>query len=587
MKNIHRKAAAAILSASCMLSMTSTAYAAAPSKKTADIKVASTVAKNKTGTLTLNYKDDSEGKKPVAGAEFTLYKIRTMLMPITGPVVNSTASVADAGNGATGTYIGSNEYVSTSDAAGKAGDTQSGTGTTAQGAGSTSQGAGQTAGNGATGTYIGSNEDPNASRPGSSSSGYASASYNAPDSGGQKTATNGTNAGNGSNATSGATGKYYGTNGSKAANGDAGNYYGSGSKDANSFAIADRILNAFASETKAATKAKKTSASGTQVGVKTYYKPLIKGVAADYTVNPVKVEKKVRAAYRKGVKGGKHYRVKTNASGYAKLTGISQGLYLAVETKPAKEHFASIPFIVSMPQMIYKNTGVKQGWCFNVIAYPKSLPGGDLKITKKVTGNDGEKNKLFHFNVKLDLSKARSTSKKTSADRYTDKYASGRAPNGYHTAQSFIKSKKYGRTYDRAAKKYKYVTSDGRKGTIGTKGTIALKSGQTATIKCIPIGTAYKVTEQEANKNRYKTKVKNEEGAIRQHKPETVSFINNRTKPVRHPAKPSRPSHPSRPGHHVKTGDNAKLTIYIAMLAAAAAAVILSLRRIIRKRKED
>lgn len=512
MKNIHRKAAAAILSASCVLSAGSTAYAAAPSKKTADIKVASTVAKNKTGTLTLNYKDDSEGKKPVAGAEFTLYKIGAMLMPITGPIVNSTASVADAGNGATGTYIGSNEYVSTSDAAG---------------------------------------------------------------------ATNGTNAGNGD------TGKYYGTNGSNATNGSAGNYYGSGSKDANTFSIADRILNAFASVTKAATKAKTTTTSGTQVGVKTYYKPLIKGVAADYTVNPVKVEKKVRAAYRKGVKGGKHYRVKTNASGYAKLTGISQGLYLAVETKPAKEHFASIPFIVSMPQMIYKNTGVKQGWCFNVIAYPKSLPGGDLKITKKVTGNDGEKNKLFHFNVKLDLSKARSTSKKTSADRYTDKYASGRAPNGYHTAQSFIKSKKYGRTYDRAAKKYKYVTSDGRKGTIGTKGTIALKSGQTATIKCIPIGTAYKVTEQEANKNRYKTKVKNEEGAIRQHKPETVSFINNRTKPVRHPAKPSRPSHPGRPGHHVKTGDNAKLTIYIAMLAAAAAAVILSLRKIIRKRKED
>lgn len=342
--------------------------------------------------------------------------------------------------------------------------------------------------------------------------------------------------------------------------------------------------------TKAATGTKKkaTSATSNTVNVKTYYKPLIKGVKADYSVDPVKVEKKVRAAYKKGVKGGKHYRLKTNASGYAKLKGISQGLYLAVETKPAKEHFASIPFIVTMPQMIYKSDGSKQGWCFNVIAYPKSLPGGDLKITKKVTGNDGEKNKMFHFNINLDLSKAKSTAKKTSADRYTDKYASGRAPNGYHTAQSFIKKKNYGRTYDRAEKKYKYTTSDGRKGTIGTKGTIALKSGQTATIKCIPIGTAYKVTEQEANKNRYKTKVKNEEGAIRQHKPETVSFINNRTKPVHHPAKPGRPSRqPGKPGHRVKTGDNAKLTVYIAMLAAAAAAIILSLRKIIRRRKED
>lgn len=354
----------------------------------------------------------------------------------------------------------------------------------------------------------------------------------------------------------------------------------------NTFTVADRILNIFASVTKAATGTKKkvTSATSDTVNVKTYYKPLIKGVKADYSVDPVKVEKKVRAAYRKGVKGGKHYRLKTNASGYAKLKGISQGLYLAVETKPAKEHFASIPFIVTMPQMIYKNDGSKQGWCFNVIAYPKSLPGGDLKITKKVTGNDGEKNKMFHFNVNLDLSKAKSTAKKTSADRYTDKYASGRAPNGYHTAQSFIKKKNYGRTYNRAEKKYKYTTSDGRKGTIGTKGTIALKSGQTATIKCIPIGTAYKVTEQEANRNRYKTKVKNEEGAIRQHKPETVSFINNRTKPVHHHAKPGRPS---RPGHRVKTGDNAKLTVYIAMLAAAAAAIILSLRKIIRRRKED
>lgn len=536
MRNIYKRAAAVLVSGACVLSTAVPAMA--------ELKPPTTVKSGKTGTLTLNYKDDSEGKKPVVGAEFTLYKIGAMVMPVTGPVISSSAVKAVAGNGETGTYIGSNEdgVAGASSVAGTTGATGT-SGTSAADANGTSA---------ANGTASGVNGANGAGNSGS---------------------------GNGATGTSGANGS---SNGSASSGNTSDNY-------TNTFTVADRILNIFASVTKAATGTKKkaTSVASDTVNVKTYYKPLIKGVKADYSVDPVKVEKKVRAAYRKGVKGGKHYRLKTNASGYAKLKGISQGLYLAVETKPAKEHFASIPFIVTMPQMIYKNDGSKQGWHFDVVAYPKSLPGGDLKISKKVTGNDGEKNKMFHFNINLDLSKAKSTAKKTSADRYTDKYASGRAPNGYHTAQSFIKKKNYGRTYDRAEKKYKYTTSDGRKGTIGTKGTIALKSGQTATIKCIPIGTAYKVTEQEANRNRYKTKVKNEEGAIRQHKPETVSFINNRTKPVHHPAKPGRPSKPGHPGHRVKTGDNAKLTVYIAMLAAAAAAIILSLRKIIRRRKED
>ena len=581
MRNIYKRAAAVLVSGACVLSTAVPAMA--------ELKPPTTVKSGKTGTLTLNYKDDSEGKKPVVGAEFTLYKIGAMVMPVTGPVISSSAVKAVAGNGETGTYIGSNEdgAAGTSSAAGTTG-TAGTNGTSAAGANGTSAANGTASGvngaNGADGSGSGNGDTGNYYGANGSSSGYASASYNAPDAKDQYHTAE--TVSNGASGTNGDTGNYYETTGLSKGSTSSGNTSG---KDSNAFTVADRILNIFASVTKAATGTKKkaTSATSNTVNVKTYYKPLIKGVKADYSVDPVKVEKKVRAAYRKGVKGGKHYRLKTNASGYAKLKGISQGLYLAVETKPAKEHFASIPFIVTMPQMIYKNDGSKQGWHFDVIAYPKSLPGGDLKISKKVTGNDGEKNKMFHFNVNLDLSKAKKKEKKTSADRYTDKYASGRAPNGYHTAQSFIKKKNYGRTYDRAEKKYKYTTSDGRKGTIGTKGTIALKSGQTATIKCIPIGTAYKVTEQEANRNRYKTKVKNEEGAIRQHKPETVSFINNRTKPVRHPAKPSRPSHPGRPGHHVKTGDNAKLTIYIAMLAAAAAAVILSLRRIIRKRKED
>lgn len=498
MKNIHRKATALLVSSACILGSAVPALAEA--------KTSTTVSKNKTGTLMLDYKDDSEGKKPVVGAEFTLYKIGAMVMPLTDPVITSaTADVSD--------QAVTPDTVNQADSADQA-DTSD-----------------QTSGTVGNSSYV---------------SGSVSSAED---------------------------------DSSKGASGT--------SNDGSTFSIVKRMLNVFASKVNAASGTN-TSASTSEdkspvatsgdkdATVETYYKPLIEGVKADSTVNPVKIEKKVRAAYKAGVKGGKHYTLRTNASGMAKRSGISQGLYLAVETKPAKEHFASIPFMVSIPQMVYKNDGSKQGWYFNVKAYPKSLPAGDLKIGKKVTGNDGERNKTFHFNVNLDLSKADSTSGKTSADRYTDKYASGQAPNGYHTAQSDIKDKNYGRTYDRASRKYKYTTSDGRKGTIGTKGTISLKSGQTATIKCIPIGTAYKVTEQEANQNRYKTTVKNDEGAITQHKVQKVSFINRRTR---------------KPVHHgtgrVKTGDNTRLAMYVAILAAALSAVILALRRIHRRRKED
>lgn len=89
--------------------------------------------------------------------------------------------------------------------------------------------------------------------------------------------------------------------------------------------------------------------------------------------DPEKVRKKVQNAYERGTpEGGVIYKAVTDSSGRAVTESMAQGIYLAVETKPAKEHLASSPFFVVLPY----THGNK--WNYDITADPKPIPCGDL-----------------------------------------------------------------------------------------------------------------------------------------------------------------------------------------------------------------
>ena len=199
------------------------------------------------------------------------------------------------------------------------------------------------------------------------------------------------------------------------------------------------------------------------------------------------------------------YEAKTDDKGMAVTEDMEQGLYLAVETTPAEKHFASIPFLFSVPFM-------RNGqWTYDAFAEPKSLPANDLIIEKTVEGKDGDKKKEWSFKVDLD-----------------------------------------------SKDEFEYERSDGDKGTVKNGDTLKLSHGQSITISMLPVGTSYSVKEVEANKDGYKTTTKGVEGVIELDQASKAEFTNAY---VEKPNKEN-PSNP-RSSRNVKTGDTNQL-FYIA-----------------------
>ncbi len=190
------------------------------------------------------------------------------------------------------------------------------------------------------------------------------------------------------------------------------------------------------------------------------------------------VLKAAKSSYERDPSIGYKYTAKTGSDGKAVISGIEIGLYIAEESNPADKHFSSIPFFVSLPNTSSDGTS----WVYEVTAYPKSLPAGDLQITKTVTGDAGDTTFEFHFVVEL---------------------------------------KNYSDEVD-------YKKSDGSTGKIKSGGTITLKHGEQVTILNIPVGTEYSVTETEANQNGYTTTATGTEGGIMRTKISTAAFVNNK-----------------------------------------------------------
>lgn len=208
------------------------------------------------------------------------------------------------------------------------------------------------------------------------------------------------------------------------------------------------------------------------------YIPIIDGIEnLIYEENAEAVLAAAKEAYSsKELETGKIvYEAVTDSNGMAVTSGMDQGLYVAEESKPAIEHFASIPFLFSLP---YTENNV---WNYEITAEPKSLPAGDLIVEKTLSGNNVEKNREFHFRITLD---------------YDDEVH--------------------------------YVKSDGTFGYIKSGDTISLKGGQSVTLDTIPVGCSYKVTEVEADKDGYATTSTGATGNIVQTEPQTAAFVNSR-----------------------------------------------------------
>ncbi len=193
---------------------------------------------------------------------------------------------------------------------------------------------------------------------------------------------------------------------------------------------------------------------------------------------------------------GSDYVAATNSAGELTIT-LPTAVYLVEETKSAEGYTASVSFLISVPMM---EDGM---WNFDVTAEPKAIPLGDLTVSKTVKGTNGETDREFHFTTEL-------ASGDTVADAipaYTETIVDKAVEDSAFT----------------------YVKSDGTTGEFHTGDVITLKSGQTFTIKDVPVGTAFIVTEKEAGADGYTTTTVNSQGHIEKGE-QTASFTNTRNK---------------------------------------------------------
>lgn len=209
------------------------------------------------------------------------------------------------------------------------------------------------------------------------------------------------------------------------------------------------------------------------------YESIIDGIEeiSDNT-DPNSILQQVKEAYEGDVPNGAKYTTEpTNVYGQAIMEGMEQGLYLGEESKPADHHFASVPFLISIPRT------ENNKWIYTSIINPKSLPGGDLIIKKTVTGNGGETDRDFSFTVEF--------------ENYNEPVA--------------------------------YEISNGKTGYYNPGDVILLKHNESVILDTIPVGLTYKVTEKEANTDGYETVSTGETGNIRRTTQAICEFTNHKT----------------------------------------------------------
>lgn len=302
-----------------------------------------------------------------------------------------------------------------------------------------------------------------------------------------------------------------------------------------------------------------------QPAVGTPVKSIFSDLEITADTDPESIEEYVEKTYKlKEPENGAMYQVMTGDDGTGKLDNVELGIYLGVETHPADEYAASIPFLVSIPESLNnKNKNNPDAWNYDVTVYPKVLPLGDLKIVKKLEGNNTEKDREWHFVVSID--KAFADSNPDGAERINSTASSDSRFNTNSVTSS--SNPDYGMTYDRIPETYTYERSTGEEGIMTSGDTLTLKGGESVIIKGIPIGAAYNVSETEANQDGYVTHVSKRNGTIREKDVQTVSFVNERNK------------------QSIQTSDN-QINMWYILAAATAAALIIFVIASNRKEKK-
>ena len=272
------------------------------------------------------------------------------------------------------------------------------------------------------------------------------------------------------------------------------------------------------------------------------FRPLVKDrdgrwIAVNVAAEAAKIEEEVRAAYESGIpKDGRRYTGSTGSDGILLFEAVEPGAYLVVETRPAKKHRASAPFIFSVPFTAEtKEHGRRRGgaWSWERAAEPKPQPCGDLVISKEVRGNAAEPGRVFHFRISLSSEEV-----------------------------------------------FRFQKSDGSQGVIRSGDTAALSGGQTLTIEDIPVGTKYEVTEIEADRDGYLTEAAGTAGRIRRKASARAAFINRKYGNKETPGDGWGAVSP------VSTGDASHAAVWLSVLLGSVL-MMGGLARRGRKRKEE
>lgn len=202
-------------------------------------------------------------------------------------------------------------------------------------------------------------------------------------------------------------------------------------------------------------------------------------------------------------------------AGETQTANLPYGDYLIVEdesnTAIENYNFGGVSFagataVTEDGQVIgYKVSVTEQGQTYEVTATNQyNRYTGDLSITKTVTGDKGELDKLWDFTITL---KAPANADHVKlADTYTVKVTGNDAAEATQTL----------------------TLTPVADGEGAVSGKIQLAHGQTATISGLPVGTGYEVVEDRANYDDYTTTAVDENGVIATEGAK-VFFVNDRS----------------------------------------------------------
>ena len=237
---------------------------------------------------------------------------------------------------------------------------------------------------------------------------------------------------------------------------------------------------------------------------------LIPGLTIDETTKASDAAESLKIFFETG-KRLVTYELETDQNGLAAVSSVEPGVYLLEETAAAVHHRASEPVLLTVPYM--EEDGSE--WNYDVRVAPKPVRTGDLKITKTVSGNAGDREKRFQFKVMF-------------------------GENG----------------------RFPYTSSDGRSGNVSSGGTLELADGESILISGLLEGTEYTVSEIRANTDGYTTEMKNNEGRIVYGEAADCRFTNIKNSV---PPRSGGSSQGSSPGSSkagtVKTGDDTDAVI--------------------------